>query len=116
MNEALDLVDLLQKAKGLAGNYENVILARVNDHVVRISMMTEAYFWHMHPDSDEVFVGVEGTVILQLSDRRIELGAGQMFTVPKGVKHCTSPAGARSVNLTIERADMTTVRVDVPIA
>ena len=116
MNEPLDVMDLLQKAKELSGNYENVILARVNDHVVRISMMTEPYFWHMHPDSDEVFLGVEGTVILHLSDRRIELSAGQMFTVPRGVRHRTSPAGARAVNLTIERADMTTVSVDEPSA
>ena len=106
------VVDLLEKAKSLSGNYENVILAEVNDNVVRISMMTEPYFWHMHPDSDEVFLGVEGTVVLQLIDDRIELGPGQMFTVPKGVKHRTSPAGLRSVNITIESKDMTTVRVD----
>lgn len=112
MNEPLGVVDLPGKAKALAGNYENIVVATVNDHVVRISMMTAPYFWHVHPDSDEVFLGVEGAVILELSDRRIELGAGQMFTVPKGMKHRTSPAGARSVNLTIERADMTTVRVD----
>ena len=114
MNRLLAVMDLMQKAKALSGNYENVVLAEVNDHVVRISLMTEPYFWHFHPNSDETFLGLEGTVILEFDDRRFELRPGQLFTVPKGVKHRTAPAGARSVNLTIERADMVTVRVDDP--
>lgn len=116
MSEPFDVIDLLRKAKDLSGDYENVVLAEVNDHVVRISQMTGPYFWHMHPDSDEVFMGLEGTVIIQFKDRRIELSGGQMFIVPKGVVHRTTPVGARSVNLTIERADMTTVKVDDPSA
>lgn len=107
-------IDLLQQAKELSGEYENIMLAKVNDHVVRIGMMTGPYFWHLHPDSDETFLGLEGSVILELPDRRIELGPGQMFTVPMGIAHRTSPAGARSVNLTIESARATTVRTEGP--
>jgi mannose-6-phosphate isomerase-like protein (cupin superfamily) len=114
MSEPLAVTDLLQKAKELSGNYENVVLAEVNDHVIRISLMTEPYFWHLHPDSDELFLGLEGTVALQVNDQHLELSAGQMLTVPKGVKHRTAPIGPRSINLTIERAQMTTVRVDEP--
>lgn len=114
LKEPLGVVDLLQKAKDLSGNYQNVVLAEINDHMVCISLMTEPYFWHVHPDSDEIFLGLEGTLVIQLSDRRIELGAGQMFTVPKGVQHRTAPLGVRSVNLIIERTDTKTVRVDDP--
>jgi mannose-6-phosphate isomerase-like protein (cupin superfamily) len=106
------MMDLTQKAKELSGNYANVVLAKINDHVVRISLMTEPYFWHLHPNSDETFLGLEGTVILEFDDQRVELMPGQLFTVPAGMKHRTSPAGARSVNLTIERADIVTVQVD----
>jgi mannose-6-phosphate isomerase-like protein (cupin superfamily) len=108
----MSVVDLMQKAKELFGNYENVVVAVINDHVVRISLMTEPYFWHFHPNSDETFIGLEGTVILELEHECIELNAGQMFTVPKGIKHRTAPAGSRSVNLTIERVEIATVRVD----
>jgi mannose-6-phosphate isomerase-like protein (cupin superfamily) len=114
MSEFLEVVDLLRTVKELSGNYQNIVIAEINDHVVRISQMTEPYFWHLHPDSDETFLGLEGTVVLELEDHRVELNAGQMFTVPKGVKHRTAPAGARSVNLTIERADMTTVKLEEP--
>jgi mannose-6-phosphate isomerase-like protein (cupin superfamily) len=112
MSEIMSVIDLMQKMKALSSNIENVILSAINDHVVRISMMTEGYFRHLHPNSDETFIGLEGTMILDLEHQRIELTAGQMFTVPKGAKHRTAPAGSRSVNLTFERADIATVRMD----
>lgn len=99
-------------AEELTGRYANVILSRTNEQVVRMAMMTERYFWHVHPNSDETFLGVEGAVILELEGEQIRLGPGQMFTVPMGVKHRTGPEGARSVNLTFERADMETVQVE----
>ena len=110
----MEPTDVGLKAQELSGKYENVVLSRTNDHVVRISRMTEPYFWHLHPDSDETFLGVEGVLILELEHQRIELGPGQMITVPKGVRHRTSPAGTHSVNLTFERADIETVRTDPP--
>ena len=112
--ECMELIDVGQKAGELSGRYENVVLSRTNDHVVRISRMTEPYFWHLHPDSDETFLGIEGVLILELEHQRIELQPGQMITVPKGMKHRTSPAGSYSVNLTLERADIETVRTDPP--
>jgi mannose-6-phosphate isomerase-like protein (cupin superfamily) len=78
--------------------------------------MEKVYFWHFHHNSDEIFVGVEGVVILELENQRIELQPGQMFTVAQGVRHRTLPAGGYSVNLTFERGDMETIRVDGPSA
>ncbi len=92
--------------------YTNIPLALVNNHVVRMSVMTEAYFWHFHPDSDETFLIIEGSVFIDLEDGTIELFPNQLFTIPKNVKHRTRPNGSRSVNLTFESADMTTVKVD----
>src|ERR1700761_9546481 len=110
----MEPTDVGLKAQELSGKYENVVLSRTNDHVVRISRMKEPYFWHLHQDSDELVLGIEGVLILELEHQRIELGPGQMITVPKGVRHRTSPAGAHSVNLTFERADIETVRPDPP--
>jgi mannose-6-phosphate isomerase-like protein (cupin superfamily) len=105
------MIDLMQRAKSLFGVYENVVLTSFNDHVVRMSRMEKAYFWHSHPNSDEMFLCVEGLLILELENQRIELAPGQMFTVARGVRHRTLPAGSYSVNLTFERADMETVSV-----
>jgi mannose-6-phosphate isomerase-like protein (cupin superfamily) len=120
----MERIDVGLKARELSGSYENVVLSRTNDHVVRISRMTEPYFWHLHPDSDETFLGIEGVLILELENQelvhqelehqRIELGPGQMITVPKGIRHRTYPAGSYSVNLTFEQAGIETVRTDPP--
>jgi mannose-6-phosphate isomerase-like protein (cupin superfamily) len=109
MLEPLNLIDLMQKARELSGKYENIVIAQINDHVVRMSLMTEPYFWHSHPNSDETFIGLEGVVIIELMDQRVELNPGQMFTIPKEMRHRTAPATGRSINLTIEHAEIATL-------
>ncbi len=116
MIETAEMVNILRRTAKLSGKRDNQIIASLNDHVVRIALMTEPYFWHLHPDSDEVFIGVEGALLLELEDRRIELHAGDTFLVPQGKKHRTSPVGERSINLTIERASMTTIRTSDPLS
>ena len=107
----LTVVDIAQNA--LTSNiYANIPVAIVNNHVVRMSVMTEPYFWHFHPDSDESFLVIEGSIFIDLEDGTIELFPNQLFTIPKNVKHRTRPNGNRSVNLTFESGDMTTVRMD----
>ena len=104
--EVLDPAKLGQEVRD---RYHNRSLTTVNDHEVRISVMTEPFRWHHHPDSDETFMGVEGGLIIELGQREIVLSGGQMITVPRGVRHRTRPEGARSVNLTFERRGAETV-------
>jgi mannose-6-phosphate isomerase-like protein (cupin superfamily) len=85
-------------------SYDNHSIADVNDHEVRISVMTEAYHWHCHPDSDEVFLSLEGGLFIDFDDHTVELLPGHLITVHRGVRHRTRPIGERSVNLTFERA------------
>jgi mannose-6-phosphate isomerase-like protein (cupin superfamily) len=112
MCEAMQMIDLMRRAEALSGEYENVVLSKFNDHVVCMSRMEKAYFWHFHPNSDEMFLGVEGVLVLELENQRIQLGPGQIFTVARGTRHRTLPAGSYSINLTFERLDMETVSVD----
>lgn len=105
------LIDLDEYHQTISDKYANHALTNVNDHVVRISIMTEDFYWHYHPNSDEAFIVLEGTLLLDLETGTIEIGKGQMITVAANVRHRTRPKGLRSVNLTIELADMETVRV-----
>jgi mannose-6-phosphate isomerase-like protein (cupin superfamily) len=92
-------------------SYDNHAIAKVNDHVVRISVMTQPYHWHLHPNSDETFLVIEGRLRIEFEDGTLELGRGQMVTVPRGLRHRTRPVGDRSVNLTFEAAKAETVAV-----
>jgi mannose-6-phosphate isomerase-like protein (cupin superfamily) len=107
----LTIIDITQEAI-TNDAYKNIPVAKVNDHVVRMGVMTESYFWHLHPESDESFLVIEGSIFIDLEDRTVELFPNQLFTIPKNVIHRTRPNGDRSVNLTFESNNITTVRIE----
>ncbi|WP_241202330.1 MULTISPECIES: cupin domain-containing protein [unclassified Caballeronia] len=106
-----ELVNLSSVAEQTKAGYCNQILATVNDHAVHLSVMDSPFFWHFHPDSDEVFIVLEGVLLVELETARYELKPGEMLTVPAGVRHRTSPLTSRSVNLTVEKMNAQSVRV-----
>ena len=109
---ALTVVDIHEQTKAINSLYANFPLTQVNDHVIRVSIMTESYYWHMHPNSDESFLVIEGSIYIDLVDTTIELFPGQFFTIPKTIKHRTRPKGERSINLTFERQNIETIKLE----
>ncbi|MDB5831273.1 MAG: cupin domain protein [Caballeronia sp.] len=105
------LINLSSVAAQSKAGYFNEVLTQVNDHAVHLSVMDAPFFWHFHPDSDEVFIVLEGVLLVELETARYELKAGEMLTVPAGVRHRTSPLTSRSVNLTVEKMNAESVRV-----
>lgn len=102
-------IDPAALSAAVAEPYNNRSLASVNDHEVRMSVMTHGFPWHQHPDSDEIFLVLEGILAIEFRDGEVLLGVGQMLKVPAGLLHRTRPVGERSVNLTFERAAAATV-------
>ena len=108
---SLTLIDI-KEASSQVTQYKNTTLALLNDHTVRLSVMTEPFYWHCHPNSDETFLVMEGILCIDLEERTVELSPGQLFTNPANVVHRTRPKGSRSVNITFELAAIQTVRSD----
>ena len=57
---------------------------------------------HMHPDFDELFYVMEGTLGFRIGDRAHQAGPGTVAFVPRGTPHTfanTTPAPARSLVL-----------------
>jgi mannose-6-phosphate isomerase-like protein (cupin superfamily) len=105
------LINVGAVAAQTQAGYFNQVLTTVNDHAVHLSVMDAPFFWHFHPDSDEVFIVLEGVLLIEMETTRYELKRGEMLTVPAGVRHRPSPLTPRSVNLTVEKMDAETVRV-----
>jgi mannose-6-phosphate isomerase-like protein (cupin superfamily) len=110
--DAFTPVDPLELSRAVIEPYHNSRIATVNDHEVRMSVMTGTFPWHRHPDSDEVFVGIEGELIIEFADREVTIRPGEYFTVPAGVIHRTRSKTPRSVNLTFERLGAETAFLD----
>ena len=93
----------LRISKAITDFYHNQRIAAVNDHEIRMSVMTSGFPWHRHPTSDESFYAIDGELIIEFAHHQVVLKPGELLTVPKGVLHRTRPKGERSVNLTFEK-------------
>jgi dTDP-4-dehydrorhamnose 3,5-epimerase-like enzyme len=99
----LERVDVPALVAACADRWYNQTLCQVNDSVVRLGVMQGEYHWHKHDEDDEFFFVLEGTFLVDLEDRTVELNKWQGFTVPKGVVHRTR-APERAVIMMVENA------------
>lgn len=103
-----DWQDVLHRAVGQT--YRNEELARPNNHAVNISVFIGQYPWHVHPDSDETFIVLEGRLILEVEGAgELTLSPGQLYTVPAGIRHRSRGTAERTVNLTVGFKDRQTI-------
>ena len=100
----LEKINLHDLTKDYDGDWHNFIVTELNDHVIRASILNRDFHWHSHENSDETFLVLEGELKLDLEDRTEILRPGEMFTVPRGVKHRTRAVG-RVLNLTFEQRE-----------
>lgn len=109
---SLRVIDLSAEAAAVTEEYRNQVLNRVNDSCLRLAVFQGTYRWHVHPASDELFVVLEGTLIIELKGgSSLRVGPLQAATVPAGVVHRTIGVG-RTVNLCFEKARAETVFLD----
>jgi mannose-6-phosphate isomerase-like protein (cupin superfamily) len=112
---ALQMVDLASEAAAVLEPYRNQVISRVNTSCLRLAVFNDVFRWHHHPTSDELFLVVEGTLIIDLEDgAELRLGPWQAVTIPAGTIHRTRAVG-RTVNLCFEELAAATVFVDSPM-
>ena len=84
----LEKVNLLEKfQKLLPGDYAVGLIAKMNNYEFKIVKFKGDFVWHSHPDTDETFIIIEGTLVMNFRDRVEEIHAGEMIVIPKGVEH-----------------------------
>jgi mannose-6-phosphate isomerase-like protein (cupin superfamily) len=111
---ALHVVNLAAEGAGVTERYRNMVINRVNDSCLRLAVFDEAYRWHYHPASDELFVVVEGCLAIDLSEsRELRLHPWECVTIPAMTRHRTRALG-RTVNLCFEKLGAETIFVDSP--
>ena len=62
-------------------------VATVNDYDVRVFKASGEFARHSHPDTDELFLVIEGELTIRLDDGEVILGPGQLCVVPRGTPH-----------------------------
>jgi mannose-6-phosphate isomerase-like protein (cupin superfamily) len=63
------------------------IIAQMNDYHFKLAKIQGEFVWHSHPETDEVFIVVSGSMRIDFRDSYTKLNDGEMCVVPRGVEH-----------------------------
>ena len=83
-----DRINLAEKIALLPGSYQPGLIGYMNDYKLLVVKVDGEFVWHKHDDTDDFFLVLSGKLTIQLRDRDVVLGPGELFVVPKGVEHC----------------------------
>ena len=80
-------INLTQKLTTFSDRWSPKIVAQMNDYHFKLVKLKGDFVWHRHVETDEVFLVIQGSMRIDFRDGSVELGAGEMCVVPKGVEH-----------------------------
>ena len=91
-------VNLTEALASFTETYDPRIVTRVNDYDVRIAHTLGEHVWHVHDDTDELFLVLDGRFDVSLreadgTERTVVLRQGDVFVVPRGTEHRPSSPG-----------------------
>ena len=92
-----DRISLAQKFAMFSDHWAPRTVAMLNDYDIMIVKLLGQYSWHRHADTDELFLVLKGELEIELRDRSVTLGPGDLFVVPRGEEH--RPHARREVEL-----------------
>jgi len=90
-------IDLAEELSTFSEHWSPRTVTKFNDCDVMVVKVEGEFVWHKHDDTDDFFLVLKGVLDIQLRDRTITLGPGQMYIVPKGVEH--RPVAREEVHL-----------------
>ena len=80
-------VNLAEKLSGFSEHWSPRTVAQLNTYDVMVVKLQGEFVWHKHDETDDFFLVLKGQLDIQMRDRTVTLGPGEMFIVPKGVEH-----------------------------
>ena len=80
-------INFAQKFKLFEEQWQPKVIAEMNDYQFKVVKLQGDFIWHDHKDIDETFIVIDGTLRIDFRDGAVDVSAGEMFVVPKGVEH-----------------------------
>ena len=81
-------INLAEKLALFEDHWRQRIVGTLNDYKIAVVKVQGEFVWHSHPETDDFFFVIAGELTIQLRDRDVVLGPGELFVVPRGVEHC----------------------------
>lgn len=92
-------VNLEQKLSAFSDYFQPRTVAMFNGLDVMVTKLKGEFVWHKHDDTDDFFLVLKGELTIEMRDRSVTLGPGELFIVPKGVEH--RPVAREDVHLVL---------------
>ena len=80
-------VSLERVAATLTELWSPRVVGEVDDAYIKVAKVHGSLAWHSHENEDELFLILKGRLRIEMENGSVELGEGEMFIVPKGVRH-----------------------------
>lgn len=87
MNSNHFVVNFQEKLVRISEHWAPRVIAQMNDYQFKLVKILGEFVWHSHPDTDEVFIVLDGAMTLEFRDNEVMLAAGEMYVVRAGVEH-----------------------------
>ena len=81
------VIDVRKAAAALSELWSPRVVGEVDDVYIKVAKVHGTLAWHSHADEDELFLVLEGRLRIEMESGAVELNAGEMYVVPKGVRH-----------------------------
>jgi mannose-6-phosphate isomerase-like protein (cupin superfamily) len=82
-----DAINFKDKFTKFTEHWSPRVVAEMNDYQFKLVKVEGEFVWHDHPDTDEVFIVLEGVLNIEFRDGLVTLNSGEMFVIPKGLEH-----------------------------
>jgi mannose-6-phosphate isomerase-like protein (cupin superfamily) len=82
-----DKVNLADKLDSFSEQWAPKIVADYNGNDICVVRVEGEFVWHSHEDTDDFFLVLDGELDVELRDRTVTLGRGELFVVPRQVEH-----------------------------
>jgi mannose-6-phosphate isomerase-like protein (cupin superfamily) len=87
MMNANQTIKLAEKFSQLDEYWSPRIVGELNGQYVKVAKLKGEFTWHQHDDEDEMFLVIQGQLKIELEDRQILIGPGELAVIPKGTQH-----------------------------
>ncbi|MEP6897596.1 MAG: cupin domain-containing protein [Rhodanobacter sp.] len=78
----------LSLAAALTEHWSPRVIGELDDSYLKVAKVHGQLCWHSHDEEDELFLILRGHLRIELENAEpVELDEGQLFVVPKGVRH-----------------------------
>lgn len=80
-------VNLAEKLEQVTTHWDPHVVADYNDNEIMVVRFQGAFPFHLHPETDDLFLVLEGEMEMDLEGANHTVRAGELFVVPKDMVH-----------------------------